>query len=323
LASPDAADSRAKIRGLFIRHLPRHAAFLRGCMRAFRWLGPLVCVGVLAAVAMTGASSTQAPIPLPAALQHRHDPAKIKQRRTDGVSESSNWSGYAVTTSSINEVDGSWTVPALQSGSCVAGNDQYSSFWVGIDGFNSNTVEQTGTDSDCVNGVATYYAWYEFYPHPAFYAGPTLMTIHPGDTITAKVTYDSKRTGYTVTITDSNIKKGSFSTSFKMNAKQSSAEWIAEAPSSSGGVLSIANFGTMHFTNSHAGRTNNNPGSIASFFEPSCNKSIACSNVVQEITMVQDNGAGAQPTALDSNGLGFSDSYVAPTSGATKKGSNK
>ena len=74
-------------------------------MRAFRWLGPLVCVGVLAAVAMTGASSTQAPIPLPAALQHRHDPAKIKQRRTDGVSESSNWSGYAVTTSSINEGD--------------------------------------------------------------------------------------------------------------------------------------------------------------------------------------------------------------------------
>lgn len=281
-------------------------------MSAFRSLGPLVCAGVLAAVAATGASSSapaSAPVPLPAGLQHRHDPAKIKQRRSDGVSESTNWSGYAVTTTGLTEVDGSWTVPALQS--CTSGNDQYSSFWVGIDGFNSNSVEQTGTDSDCVNGQRQYYAWYEFYPHPAYYAG-SLTALTPGDIITAKVTYSNTKGGtFTVTITDTNIKKGTFSTTAKMNAKRTSAEWIAEAPSSSGGVLSIANFGTVAFSSSHAARNGGAPGSIASFFEPGCNQSIACSNIVQEITMVQDNGAGAQPSGL-TNGTDFTVTYEPP-----------
>lgn len=292
-------------------------------MRSFRWLASLLGVGVLAAVAVSGASpSDPAPIPLQAALHHRHDPVKDRHRRSDGTSTSSNWSGYAVTTSGVTEVDGSWTVPALQPGSCVAGNDQYSSFWVGIDGFNSNSVEQTGTDSDCVNGVPQYYAWYEFYPHPAFYAGTTLRSINPGDVITAKVTFSNAKGGvFTVTITDTSLgRKGtSFSTTARMNAKRTSAEWIAEAPSGSGGVLSIANFGTVNFSGSHAGVNGGGPGTIASFFEPACNHDIACSNIVQEITMVQGNGAGAQPTDLDGTGAGFADSYVPPSSGSTKK----
>ena len=47
---------------------------------------------------------------------------------------STNWSGYAVTasTSAVTKVQGSWTVPTV-TGTSTA----YSSFWVGIDGFNS------------------------------------------------------------------------------------------------------------------------------------------------------------------------------------------
>src|SRR5207245_10104944 len=76
----------------------------------------------------------------------------LAPRAHDGSFQSTNWSGYAVTgsSSSISIARGSWTVPSIQ-GSCPRTN-QYSSFWVGIDGFNSGTVAQTSKDSDCQNG---------------------------------------------------------------------------------------------------------------------------------------------------------------------------
>jgi len=156
---------------------------------------------------------------------------------------STNWSGFAVTgpTNSVTDAKGSWIVPSIQ-GSCSSTN-QYSSFWVGIDGYSSGTVEQTGTDSDCQGGVPTYYAWYEFYPHPSFIFSS--LTIHPGDRISAEAHFSGRT--FTVTITDTTTGQ-SASKSAKVNsAQRSSAEWIAEAPSSSGGVLPLANFGTASF----------------------------------------------------------------------------
>src|SRR5712692_8671734 len=102
-----------------------------------------------------------------------------------GSFQSTNWSGYAVTgpSKSVTDAKGSWIVPAI-TGTCPSTN-QYSSHWVGIDGFSSNTVEQTGTDSDCQNGAPTYYAWYEFYPHPSFLISG--LTIRPLDVISAEV----------------------------------------------------------------------------------------------------------------------------------------
>src|SRR5207245_6374355 len=97
---------------------------------------------------------------------------------------STNWSGFAVTGSagSVSDAKGSWVVPTIQ-GTCP-GTNQYSSFWVGIDGYSSGTVEQTGTDSDCQNGVPTYYAWYELFPQPPFLINS--ISVHPGDVISAE-----------------------------------------------------------------------------------------------------------------------------------------
>jgi hypothetical protein len=156
------------------------------------------------------------------------------------TTSSTNWSGYAISASSgsVTNVKGSWIVPAVQSGT-PAGS--YSSFWVGIDGYISTTVEQIGTDSDMTSSGPSYYAWFEFYPHPAYYVP---ITVHAGDTISAEVSYSGK--SFTVKITD--VTTGvSWSTSSKANqAKRSSAEWIAEAPYS-GGVLPLTNFGTVDF----------------------------------------------------------------------------
>src|SRR5437870_11189269 len=121
----------------------------------------------------------------------------LAPRVHDGSFQSTNWSGYAVTgaSGSVSDAKGSWTVPAIQ-GTCP-GTNQYSSFWVGIDGFSSGTVEQTGTDSDCQNGAPTYYAWYEFYPHPSFLISG--LTVRPGDHMTAEASFNGR---LSVTITD-------------------------------------------------------------------------------------------------------------------------
>src|SRR5438445_5364642 len=115
-------------------------------------------------------------------------PRSLSPRMHDCSFQSTNWSGYAVTgaSGSVSDAKGSWTVPAIQ-GTCP-GTNQYSSFWVGIDGFSTGTVEQTGTDSDCQNGVPTYYAWYEFYPHPSFLING--LTIRLENPMTAEASFN-------------------------------------------------------------------------------------------------------------------------------------
>jgi Peptidase A4 family len=174
----------------------------------------------------------------PTVAPRQHAPAIIREKHGRNAT-SSNWSGYAVTGAdgSVSDVKGSWIVPA----STCSSTNQYASFWVGIDGYDSNTVEQIGTDSDCQNGSPVYYAWYEFYPHFS-YGVP--ITVQPGDVISAEVKYSGGK--FTVTITDGRTMQ-SWSTSQKMpNAKRSSAEWIVEAPSS-GGILPLADFGIIDF----------------------------------------------------------------------------
>src|SRR5438874_12384438 len=71
-------------------------------------------------------------------------------------SQSLNWSGYAATGGRFTKVSAKWTAPKVT----CSGTNTYSSFWVGLDGDGSNSVEQTGTASYCQGGSASYFAWY-------------------------------------------------------------------------------------------------------------------------------------------------------------------
>jgi hypothetical protein len=133
----------------------------------------------------------------------------------------------------------------VPTATCPSG-DQYAAFWVGLDGYSSDTVEQTGTDSDCDgNNNPSYYAWFEFYPNPSY----EVMSVNPGDVISASVVYSSGE--FTVTLIDKTTGLG-FRTSSKVaGAQRSSAEWIAEAPCCTvrprDGILPLADFVTVDF----------------------------------------------------------------------------
>jgi hypothetical protein len=166
----------------------------------------------------------------------RHGPA---QKLTHA--SSSNWAGWDNTGSTYTSVSASWVQPAV---TCAKRETSYSSFWVGLDGDGSNSVEQTGSEADCNHGQAVYSSWYEFYPaYPVNYSN----TVRPGDHFTASVTYSAGT--YTLVLSDSTQNWSHTTKGTAPSGLNASAEVIAEAPSSNRGVLPLANFGTMSFTN--------------------------------------------------------------------------
>jgi Peptidase A4 family len=180
---------------------------------------------------------------------------------------SPNWSGYVAETSfsqpqqnSVSAVSGSWVVPKVTGPSKGA---TYGSVWVGIDGYSNSTVEQVGTEEDWVNGSPVYDAWWEMYssgdqqPEQVI----TGMTVKPGDSISASVQYitSGAHAGqFDLSIVDNSRANDSFSTyetsSQTQNplAQRSSAEWIVEAPSVGGRYATLANFGSVFFSNATA-----------------------------------------------------------------------
>lgn len=288
-------------------------------MKSSRILRLGLCAGVVAAAGLISSVGGPKPVKVTQAALRRHAPVRIHQQREHGNWDSSNWAGYALTAAkgSVTQVTGSWTVPTVK---CSASPTGYSAFWVGIDGFTSTTVEQIGTDSDCVslNGrqsdVPTYYAWYEFYPQGS-YLVEFPRAVQPGDLITAQVKFVGQTTNprhggtadqFTVSITDVTQQNESFSvTSSVTGAQQSSAEWIAEAPCCGRGntVLPLADFGLAIF--SAAGATVS--GTTAA---------IAASNSnLQNITMVGEKSSSlvkAQPSAAPGGAGSFSVNWLNP-----------
>lgn len=275
-------------------------------MRATFW----TCILAIAAAISPAFAQTITPnsavAQTPAAFHHA--PARWARRTalTNGVVELYNWGGYAVTGTDFTSAKGSWTVPTL---TCSKSPNAQVSFWVGIDGFNDSTVEQTGTTAWCNQKTAEYYTWYEFYP-----AGTQVIASvpsSPGDKISAEISY--KGSEFTVEITNETTGK-KFSTSKAVaGAERSSAEWIVESPSwatSEGfdyGILNLADFTKVSFgddftevagTNSATDSTKSGP--ISAF-----------GSAVQRLTHVDYLGyTQSTSSALSTDGSSFSVTWV-------------
>ena len=170
------------------------------------------------------------------------------------VDTSNNWSGYADTGSTFTAVTGDWTVPTVI---CGSGN-LYSSAWIGIDGYASSTVEQDGTEADCVSGTPQYDAWYEMYGDNSVNHGAEVQLttsthpVHPGDAMTASVSEASNN--WTLAISDT-TQSWSFSIQISFSAGRTSAEWIVERPEVGSSLSNLADYGTTTFTGGTASTT--------------------------------------------------------------------
>ncbi len=240
---------------------------------------------------------------------------------THDAATSSNWAGYAVTplsgsaVASFTNVFGTWVQPAVN---CSAGTPSYSAFWVGLGGStqNSTSLEQIGTSADCAaSGTPVYSAWYEILP-----AAPVSLKllVRPGDTISAAVTISGK----TVAMRLRNLTRHTVvNKKLKMAAPDTtSAEWIAEAPSScdrSGRctTLPLANFGSVNFLKAAATAS----GHSGLIIDPAwtANAISLDGSDNQGIGRFVAGGASASAIPSSPTGTGFSVAWQSLTPGAT------
>ena len=199
-------------------------------------------------------------------LRHSHPQAMLvharhaRAVRNVTATGSFNWSGYADTATAaqtFTKVSGAWTTPSV---TCSA-EDQITSDWVGLDGFNSSTVEQLGTISWCFQNKPVYFTWYEMFPAGTVEVGTALK---PGDKIAASVTRTG--TSYALKLTDSTTAGNNISvtkTCALATCKDTSAEWISERPSFSTGIVPQAHYNAFKVT-SGAQTSSGKAGTIGS-----------------------------------------------------------
>jgi len=215
--------------------------------------------------------------------------------RTEGrtgryQAESTNWSGYAVTgaNGAFKSVSASWTQPTA---TCSGRTDKYAAFWVGLDGYSSDSVEQTGSDSDCDGSSPDYYGWYEMYPaDPVYYTN----TVKPGDAMSASVTFSGTDT-YTLVLKDSTRGWTETKSINESGFDRSSAEVITEAPccTDSGGILPLTDFGTVNYTGSTANGT-----------------AIGSGSGLEEMYIGDTDGRAEDSTTALSGGTAFGNTWI-------------
>jgi Peptidase A4 family len=266
-------------------------------------LGSLLALAIVPALAQV----RNAPAPQDASVvaPRQHAPRKVYPGGRSLVignvtaEESTNWSGYAVEGTAFTSAKGSWVVPTVN---CSKTPNTYAAFWVGIDGWTSDTVEQTGTDSDCDGKTASYYAWYEFYPAASVLISS--VAVSPGDVMSADVVWDSG-SEFTITIENETTGKSYNKKGKVSDAKRSSAEWIAEAPccTNRGGILPLSDFGTVDFGQDHTDVTSTNYATDSGINGPI---SAFGSDVFESIMVNGSTGADeAVPSALSTDGSSF------------------
>ena len=218
--------------------------------------GASLLTGLIATASVAGASAAPAAARGPGA-RHPGSPGLLQLIRPDALQvrpgstgfaplahpvSSSNWSGYAASGGRYTKVSAHWVEPKGMCSGTIG--SAYSSFWVGLDGYGSSTVEQTGSEVDCSGTSAQYYSWYEMYPsYPVNFGNK----VRPGDRFTGSVTYHGGG-HYTLVLADTTRGWRHAIQATLTGAGNSSAEVIAEAPSSTLGVLPLADFGTVRFT---------------------------------------------------------------------------
>ncbi|MGB6537494.1 MAG: G1 family glutamic endopeptidase [Xanthobacteraceae bacterium] len=134
------------------------------------------------------------------------------------------WSGYVVSGTTFTAVYGAWKQPIV---TCPTA-DARASFWIGIDGWGTGSVEQVGTWGVCsgVGKPVSYHAFWEIVGG----GGKQPFAVAPGDSIEASVTFTGD--AYALVVKDLTT-KAQFVTQQKCGSRpcsRATAEWIVERP---------------------------------------------------------------------------------------------
>ena len=210
---------------------------------------------------------------------------------------SRNWAGYITYASSertdFDSVKATWVQPAV---TCPKEN-AWTVFWIGLDGWWDDTVEQGGTSAQCIDGVPQYESWWEMYPTVAI---TTVFAVNPGDKITASVVYKSSTSTYVIVVTD--VTTGKTFTKDEQCASdlkcdRSSADVITEDVGKFSGdsYFPLADYKTMKYSGSEITDTSGNSGPI---------KDSHWLNAA--VTESADGTTYATVSALNKKGNGFS-----------------
>jgi hypothetical protein len=178
-----------------------------------------------------------------AAVHGRTVPGKTARRHASTLAAadqtSTNWAGYAATGGSYTSVAANWTEPSV---SCTTRG--VVAFWVGLDGWGSDSVEQDGTGVDCSTGSPVQFAWWETYPGNSIvkYDKP----VSAGDQLSSTVT--SKPGGeYDMVLTDSTRGWTETTTTHAAGAHNASAEFVTEAVTTGDSVSALPDFQSVGF----------------------------------------------------------------------------
>ncbi|KIL61664.1 hypothetical protein M378DRAFT_847658 [Amanita muscaria Koide BX008] len=183
-------------------------------------------------------------------LQYVKVPDTSLASKVSHVQYSTNWAGAiweSYPTGTFNKVVGTFTVPTLN------GPDGSAMAWIGIDGSTCRSaILRTGIAFNLQNGVASYDAWYGWFPEYSRSFG-NAISINAGDIIKLAVTASSTTDGIALIENMSNgqsVSKHLSSPSYPLC--QQNAEWIVEDFESGGSLSSFCNFGTVNFIDAYA-----------------------------------------------------------------------
>jgi hypothetical protein len=187
-------------------------------------------------------------------VPHTHLPGFLSKTAVNsaagtGTAVTPNWSGYAdqaCGTCALRFVAADFTVPHLNC--AVSPDNSWAAYWVGLDGFSNNTVEQTGISASCSGGHDYYDAWYEMYPAATQVYS---LAASPGDNIQVSV-YTSNGSYY-LDLQDTNLGAGVNTVATcpaGSSCQNKTAEVITETPYLPGtGYLPLADFGQVNYNN--------------------------------------------------------------------------
>lgn len=201
-------------------------------------------------------------LPAPGQLLDHH----ISQKRA-----TSDWAGAILTgplvaNQNFTSVGGSWTIPSVSAPSTSAGS--YSTAqWIGMDGYNYTAASlkvgtlETVTIADDGSASTTVQAWYQWYPAALKILDLDLVAGNKVDVSIIMVANEVMTSGQVF------VEQASTELSAQVQVTGAaipgqSVEWVVEGLDATGGAATLADFGSVSFTDCTALATYGTPYNV-------------------------------------------------------------